>query len=137
MKICINFSNFSNFSNNLKFLKNYLKIWKIYSNFQIFQKDLKFVFNNVQVIIYPTYLSKLYLDPNIKNGSKNKIDTEIALIFWCIFSCFHVFWHFKDRCQLDVYIQCWYVWKLNIKMSHCQWKKLISHSFLSDIQPEQ
>ena len=46
----------------------------------MFQKDLKFVFNNVQVI-YPTYLSKLYLDPNIKNGSKNKIDTEISLIF--------------------------------------------------------
>ena len=88
-------------------------------------------------IIYPTYFSKLYLDPNIKNGSKNKIDTEIALIFSCIFSCFHVFWHFKDRCQLDVYIQCWYVWKWYIKMSHCQWKKLISHSFLSDIQPEQ
>ena len=51
------------------------KIWKIYSNFQIFQKNLKFVFNNVQVIIYPTYFSKLYLDPNTKNGGKNKIDT--------------------------------------------------------------
>ena len=23
------------------------------------------------------------------------------------------------------------------KMAHCMWKKLISHSFLSDVQPEQ
>ena len=41
----------------------------------MFQKNLKFDFNNVQVIIYATYFSKLYLDPNIKNGGKNKIDT--------------------------------------------------------------
>ena len=62
------------------FLKN-LKIWKIYSNFQIVQKNLKFIFNTEQVIIYTTYFSKLYLDPNYGDRSTvftDKIQTELG-----------------------------------------------------------
>ena len=45
---------------------------------------MKFVFNNAQVIIYPTYFSKLYLDQNYGDRSTvftDKIQTQLGINF--------------------------------------------------------
>ena len=85
------FENLNKFFKFIKFenLKKYVKIWKIYSNFQVFQKKFDFFFNTEQVIIYPTYFSKLYFDQHY--GDRSTVFTDKIQSQSGINNYFHTF----------------------------------------------